>query len=122
VKTLEEARDTYRSIDGLKLDDLPSAVSYAEASGWQIAALQSLGRLDDVRRVGEDAFKVTGQVLEKRPGNMSALRARALISDSMAGTEGFYLHVRKAVTLADQGARDWEAIVALDPTNQIAWN
>jgi len=40
----------------------------------------------------------------------------------MAGTEGFDLHVRKAVTLADQGARDWEAIVALDPTNQIAWN
>jgi tetratricopeptide (TPR) repeat protein len=122
VKTLEEARETYRSIDGLKLDDLPAAVGYAEASGWQISALQSLGRGDDVRRVGEDAFKVTGEVLEKRPGNMSALRARALIADTMAINEGIGLHLRKAVAMAEQGARDWEAIVALDPSNQIAWN
>ncbi len=43
-KTLEEAREAYRSIDGLKLDDLPAAVAYAEASGWQMNALQSLGR------------------------------------------------------------------------------
>jgi hypothetical protein len=53
---------------------------------------------------------------------MSALRARALISDSLSGTEGFDLHPRKALALAEQGARDWEAIVKLDPSNQIAWN
>ncbi len=122
VETLEEARDAYRSIDGLKLDDLPAAVAYSEASGWQIAALQALGRFDRVREIGEDAVRVTGQVLEKRPGNMSALRARALIADTMATVEGFDLHLRKAMALSEQGARDWEAIVALDPTNQIAWN
>jgi hypothetical protein len=122
VKTLEEAREAYRSIDDLKLDDLPSAVAYAEASGWEVNALQSLGRFDQLRQVGEDAARVAGQVLEKRPGHMTALRARGLISDSLAGAEGFDLHLRKALALAEQGARDWGAIVKLDPSNQIAWN
>ena len=122
VKTLEEAREAYRSIDGLKFDDLPSAVGYAEASSWQMQALQNLGRSDQVRTVGEDAVSVAGQVLLRRPGNMSALRARALIADTLAGAEGFDLHTRKARALSEQGARDWEAIVALDPSNQIAWN
>ncbi len=122
VKTLDESREAYRSIDGLKLDDLPSAVAYAEATAWQMNALQSLGRYDQARQVGEDAMKVAGQVLEKRPGHMSALRARALIADTLSATEGFDLHTRKALALAEQGARDWEAILKLDPSNQIAWN
>jgi tetratricopeptide (TPR) repeat protein len=122
VATLEEARDAYRSIDGLKLNDLPSAISYAEASAWQMSALQALGRYDRVREVGADAVKLTSEVLEKRPGNMSALRARALMSESLSAIEGFDLHVRKALALSEQGASDWAAMVALDPSNQIAWN
>ena len=122
VATLEAARKAYRSIDDLKLDDMPSAVAYAEASAWQMSALQTLGRFDKVREVGADAMKVTEQVLEKRPGNMSALRARALMGESLSATEGFDLHVRKAQTLSEQEVRDWQAIVALDPSNQIGWN
>ncbi len=122
VQTLEEARKAYRSIDDLKLDDLPSAVGYAEASAWQMTALQILGRFDRVREVGNEALKLTGQVLEKRPGNMSALRARALIGEGLSATEGSDLHLRKAFAFSEQEARDWEAIVALDPSNQIAWN
>ena len=122
VETLAHARDAYRGIDGLKLDDLPAATAYAEASSWQISALQNLGRLDEVRRVGDDALKVTRQVLERRPGDMSALRAEGLILDTLSGTEWNDLHVRKALEMARQDARDWEAIVRLDPSNQIAWN
>ena len=122
VKTLEEARETYRSIDGLKLSDLPSAVAYAEASAWEVAALQSLGRQSDARRVGEDAIRVAGQVLETRPGHMSALRARALTADGLSGAEVDDGHIHKSLELARQAALDWEAMLKLDPTNQIAWN
>jgi hypothetical protein len=122
VQLLAEARDAYRGIDGLTLADIPAAVAYAEASAWQMQALQSVGRLDESRQVGEAALKVTGQVLEKRPGDMSALRAEALIVDSLAGIEWTGLHLRRAMELTRQSARDWEAIVKLDPTNQIAWN
>jgi tetratricopeptide (TPR) repeat protein len=122
VASLEEARKAFRSIDNLALEDLPAAVGYAESSAWQMSALQDLGRTDQLRKVGEEALKVTGQVLEKRPGNMSALRARALTVDTLSIAEGFDLHIRKARALGEQGARDWEAILRIDPTNQIAWN
>jgi hypothetical protein len=122
VETLAQARNAYRSIDELKLDDLPAAAAYAEASGWQMSAFQNLGRFDELRQVGDTALKVTGQVLERRPGDMSALRAEALMLDVLAGAEWTDLHVRKALELARQDARDWEVMVRLDPSNQIAWN
>jgi tetratricopeptide (TPR) repeat protein len=53
---------------------------------------------------------------------MSALRAEGLIVDSMSSIEWTDLHLRKALELGRQSARDWEQIVRLDPTNQIAWN
>ena len=122
VKTLKEARDAYRSIDALKLDDLPAATAYAEASSWQMSALQNLGRLGELRQVGDDALKVTRQVLQRRPGDMSALRAEGLILDTLLSAEWIDLHLRKALELGRQDARDWEAMVRLDPSNQIAWN
>jgi hypothetical protein len=87
-----------------------------------MAGLQNLGRLDEVRKIGEDASAVAGRVIEQRPGDMTALRARALISTTMSITEGMDLHVRKALALSEQGARDWEAIVKLDPSNQLTWH
>ena len=122
IKTLEEARGVYRSIAGLKLDDPPSAVAYAEASARQMAALQNLGRLDEARKIGEDASAVSGRVIEQRPGDMTALRARALISTTLSNVEGSDLHVRRALALSEQSARDWEAIVKLDPSNQLTWH
>ena len=122
VKTLEEAREAYRGIDALKLDDLPAATAYAEASSWQMSALQDLGRFGELRQVGDDALRVTRQVLERRPGDMSALRAEGLILDTLAGAEWTDLHARKALAMIRQDAHDWEAIVRLDPSNQIAWN
>ena len=122
VKTLEEARATFRSIDGLELDDLSAAAAYAEASSWQVSALQSLGRNDDARRVGAEASGIAGKVLERRPGHMSALRSRALIGDSLGNAEFDTLHLASALELLDGSERDWEAIVRIDPTNQIAWN
>ena len=122
VKTLEEARDAYRGIDGLKLDDLPAAVAYAEASAWQMNALQVLGRFDELRRIGESALEVTGKVLARRPNDMSALRAEGLLLDGLAGVESADLHPRKAVEFSRRDVHDWDTIARLEPSNQIAWN
>jgi hypothetical protein len=122
VKNLEEAREAYRSIDGLKLGDLPSAAAFAEASAWEVAALQQLGRDDDAARVGAEGAAVAGQVMDKRPGHMGAIRARALISDSLSNSELNRLHLAKALALSETSSSDWQAILKIDPTNQIAWN
>ena len=122
VKTLEEAREVDRSIAGLKLDDVPAAVAYAEASAWQASALQNLGRFDALRTVADEALKVTGAMLTAQPGNMSALRSEGLLLSNLSAAEWTDLHVRRAVELAERNERDWDAITRLDPSNQIAWN
>ncbi len=122
VDTLAQARSAFERIDGLKLDDLSAATAYAEASAWQINALQTLGRIEEVRRVGGAALHVTRQVLDRRPGDMLALRSEGLIFGVLMSTEWNDLHLGTALAHVQQTARDWESLVRLDPTNQIAWN
>src|SRR5439155_727061 len=47
---------------------------------------------------------------------------RALISNSLADSELDTLHLRKGIALYEASARDWEATLRIDPSNQIAWN
>jgi len=123
VRTLEVARDAYRSIDGLRLGDLAAAASYAESSAWQVDGLKALGQDEKARQVGEDAIKVAGAVLEKRPAHMGALRARALLASGLAGDAiENSLRPRRALELADSAVRDWEDMLKLDPGNTIGWN
>jgi tetratricopeptide (TPR) repeat protein len=122
VQTMDASRDAFRSIDNLAVGDLAAAAAYTEASAWQVEALQVLGRVDDARRTGEEAAAVAGQVLEKRPGHMPALRARALISGALGQTEQDSLNLRKALVLSQAGVRDWETFLKIDPSNVIAWN
>ena len=87
-----------------------------------MSALQTLGRLDKVRGVGADAMKVTGQVLEKRPGKYVGASRPGVDGREPVRHRRVRSAPRKALALSEQEVRDWEAIVALDPSNQIAWN
>ncbi len=122
VKTLEAAREAYRGIDGLKMVDLASAAGYAEASAWQMSALQDLGRLAEARELGDEAVRVATAVLDRRPGHMGALRSRALTTSALADIEAESLHLRRSVAYGADATRDWEAYARLDPGNSIGWN
>jgi len=122
VKTLESAREAFKNIDGLKLEDLSSAAGYAEATAWQMEALRNLGRNEDAKRNGEEAAAVAAKILEKRPAHMGALRAHSILVSNLADIEADSLQLRKAQVLADAGTRDWESFLKLDPGNGIAWS
>jgi tetratricopeptide (TPR) repeat protein len=122
VPSFEEARSAFRSVDGLSLADLPSASAYTESSAWQVEALLGAGRKDDARRVGEEAAALAGQVLERRPGDMLAIRARALVNSDLGSADLDDLHVAKALELNQRSIDDWDSIVRLDPSNSIAWS
>ena len=122
MKSLEEARDASRSIDGLKLGDLSAAASYTEATAWQMEALNALGREAEASRIGEEAARVAGQILDKRPAHMGALRARGLINSNLAQIQSDKLRYREALALTDAATQDWESFLKLDPGNAIAWN
>ena len=117
AKSLMAARESYRAIDDLKLEDLNAAAGYAEASAWLMEALVVGDRVDEARRVGEESLTVAAQILDRRPGHMAALRSHALIAGSLTYLAFSDLRVKKALELARLGAADYEAFLKLDPGN-----
>jgi tetratricopeptide (TPR) repeat protein len=122
VKWLDRSREAFRSIDGLKLDDLAAAAGFAEATSWKVDSLGDLGRSDDLKAASEEGIKVATAVLERRPGHMGALRSRALLNAGMANFDTRELRPRAALVEGESAARDWEALLKVDPDNAIAWS
>jgi tetratricopeptide (TPR) repeat protein len=122
IATLDEARAAYRSIDELGLSDTSAAAGYAEATAWKAQAYVHVGRVEDALRAGNEVLAVSGQVLEKRPGHMQALRAQALatspISHLLLG-EG---RLAEALASIETTERAWREFVRLDPSNAISWS
>ncbi len=122
IIALEESRKALASIDQLRMTDLNSAATYAEATSWQVQSLVSLGRGDEAQRTGKEGLAVAAQVLEKRPGHMQALRAQGLITSPLVSLLTEEMHLAEALALSDVTLRTWQEFVRLDPGNTIAWN
>ena len=122
IKSLEQARATFRSIDSLGMTDLAAATSYAESSGWEMEALRSNKQSEEAKRIGEEGARIAGRVLEMRPAYMGALRARALISSNLSQIEADDRHLAKSIAVGANAIADWDAFLKLDPGNGIAWN
>jgi tetratricopeptide (TPR) repeat protein len=122
IVALDEARRIQRSIDDLKMNDLTSAAAYAEATSWQVQTYMSMNRGDDVRRSAREAVEVAGQVLEKRPGHMQALRSKALSTSPMAGYLSDQMNLNEALQYSDATVQSWREFVRLDPSNVISWS
>ncbi len=117
AKALRRARDSYRAISGLGLEDLNAAAGYAEASTWLHEALVGMAQLDEARLVGKEAMDISSQVLERRPGHMGALRSHGLISGGMAQLLFQELQGRRSIELRRRAEQDWVAFLKLDPGN-----
>jgi tetratricopeptide (TPR) repeat protein len=122
VKSLQAAREAFRSVDQLKLADLTAAASFAESTSWLMDALQSLGRQEEARVLGEEAYKVAEQVLERRPGHMMALRAHGLLANNLGETAVYEMRLKDALPYFERSVADWDAFLRLDPGNTIANN
>jgi hypothetical protein len=121
VIALEDAREVWRSIDGLK-DDADAGANYAIASAWLVEALGRMGRDDEARRAGNDGRRAATLVLERNPTHMLALRGRALITSGLAEIEDRQFRLAQAQALAEAARADWALVTRIDPSNVIAWN
>jgi tetratricopeptide (TPR) repeat protein len=122
VQTLESSRDAFRRIDGLSMTDVRAVAAYTEAAGWLVDTLVQLGRSDQARLIGEESMRLSTAILDERPGDLTALRSRALLAVTLADLESDAMRVGTSLTFAEAGARDWETFVKLDPRNVIGWN
>ncbi len=122
LATLDEARAAYRSIDQLGLSDPSAAAGYAEATAWQVAASADRGSVEDAVRAAKEVLAVSGQVLEKRPGHMQALRAQALATSPLSSALKSDMRLAEALAAIETTERAWREFVRLDPGNSISWS
>jgi hypothetical protein len=117
---LDEAREAYRSIDGLAMNDLPSAAGYAESTVWKVQALMNTGRTDEAIELGNESLTVARRVIEKRPGHIQALRVQAVTTSTLSRAYLDKLQPLEALKAADATVAAWEEFLRLDPSNAIA--
>lgn len=122
IKTFEKSRAAARSIDGLQLSDLSSAALFVEATAWEMDALMPLGRMDEARKIGEEARPIANGILEKQPGHMLALRARGLLLSNFGDLMADQLRWKSALPFYAAAAADYKSFLKVDPGNTISWN
>lgn len=119
---LEEARRVQRSIDNLQMNDLTSAAAYAEATAWQVQTYAVMDRGDELKRAASEGIAVASKVLDKQPGHMQALRAKALTTSPLANHYSNEMALAQALRTAKETSLAWSEFVRLDPSNVISWH
>ena len=118
-------RDVMRIADGLgarELRDLDMGAYYAEAGGWLVTTLDSLGQYAEARRVSEDGLKVAEGVLARRPGYRLALHAEEVITGVLASVDQDELDPKQALRDGLRQEQVSTALVNLDPANIVSIN
>ena len=119
LASLHAALVAYRSIDDLQADS-DAMANFGIATAWLMEAYLKTGRPADATRAGEEGLRVTSQLLERQPTNMLALRARGLISGSVAEVAENELQQARRLAAANDAARDWALLSRIDPSNMIS--
>jgi len=65
---------------------------------------------------------VANGILEKQPGHMLALRARALLLSNFGDLAADQLRFKSAIPFYDAAARDYQSLLKVDAGNTISWN
>ena len=119
VASLQAALVAYRSIDNLQADG-DAAANFGIATAWLVEAYMKLDRSADAAKAGGEGLRVTSQLLERRPTDMLALRARALISGALGAVAENGLQPTQRLAAEDDAARDWALLSRIDPSNMIS--
>jgi hypothetical protein len=73
-------------------------------------------------RGGRRDARIAEQVIERRPGNMAAIRAYALDQFAARGSHAQDLHFSKAMPFLKKSEDAWQTYLKFDSGNYIAWN
>ncbi len=119
LASLPAALVAYRSIDDLQADG-DAMANFGIATAWLMEAYLKTGRLADATRAGDEGLRVTSQLLERQPTNMLALRARGLISGTVAEVAENELQQARRLAAMNDAARDWALLSRIDPSNMIS--
>jgi hypothetical protein len=104
-------------LGGKDLHDLQISADYAEAGGWLVNGLVTLGRDDEAKQVGKEALAVADGVLQLRPGYRLALHAKQLTLSLLSAVAINALYPQQALQYALRSQQTSLLLLQLDPNN-----
>ena len=120
--TYERAMQDFAAIGARDLSNPAAASRYVQAAAWRVDVLGNLGQVDPARTLGAEAVRISSELLDRQPGHLTALYARALARNFLAGIESTQGALARAQALLDPSIADWRELARLDPSNQTARN
>jgi tetratricopeptide (TPR) repeat protein len=122
VGTEREVMRVAAALGARDLRDLDMGAYYAEACGWLVQALESLGRYTEARRDSEECLTVSEGVLARRPGYRLALHAEQVITGILGAVAQDELDPREAQRAGLRQEQVSETLFKLDPANIVSIN
>jgi hypothetical protein len=122
VRAEREAQSIASALGGRDLSDLSMGAYYAEAGGWLVTGLFSLGQTSAAKQAGEDSVAVADQVLERRPGYRLALHAQQVILGGLSRATQDELDPAEGLRVALREEQVSLTLLKLDPNNVTSIN
>ena len=121
IATCEEARKILAGLGALDLTDLSAASAYGDVSDSEARHCLDLGRLDDAERLEQEVYKLSGQVLVKRPGDLRAMADRWYGPNVLSTVAAERLDFVSALEYARMGLQAGDDYVRFNPADSLGW-
>jgi tetratricopeptide (TPR) repeat protein len=120
ITHLEEARTIFAETGALDFSDLNSASSYASVSNWLGNRSRYLNS-EESERFRREALRIAEGVLNRRPGDLRALKARADAQFFLAGRELGRSNLAAALAHSLAAERGDEDRLRFNPSDTRSW-
>ena len=122
ARTLRSAMQAAGDLGGRDARDAEMGAYYADAGGWLVTVLESLGQYPEARRVSRECLAVSDQVLERRPGYRLALHAQQILAGVLVSVSKDELDPQAARQAAVRQEQVSRSLLNLDPNNVTSLN
>ena len=121
IATCEESRQILAGLGALDLTDLSAASAYGDVTDSEARHSLDLGRLDDAERLEQEVYKLSGQVLVKRPGDLRAMADRWYGPNVLSTVAADRLDFVSALEYARMGLQAGDDYVRFNPADSLGW-
>ena len=121
TQSKEEGIASCEESSGSARTDLSAASAYGDVSDSEARHALDLGRLDEAERLEQEVYKLSGQVLVKRPGDLRAMADRWYGPNVLSTVAAQRLDFVSAIEYARMALQAGDDYVRFNPADSLGW-